>query len=297
MVACKTIGENKRNQEKIKKFCLEEANQLKVANKVQPTVEPTHNRTSTRNTRSENKSTNWSAAKVRRVATQNQRKQQQQKTKSPTAPKNTTNWLKQGGAKRRPRTLKISPGEIFEQRSKLVALQNSEEYYTSRSFIQLDIDSIQQTDHTVTYEFASDTNTPQKIIESSDPNEFMVTSPDIPPVPNNREELDNKANENGHFVSSRSTRKIDRAVRKIQALKDDTPKHNNPQVIFLDPDNNEQDEQEQSKAIQRDQYRLEREQANLISIIPAPQHTTQENSSNLIQSKKWATKKLTTQTT
>ena len=70
----------------------------------------------------------------------------------------------------------------------------------------------------------------------------MVTSPDSPPVPINQEKLDNKANESVHFVSSRSTRKIDRAVKNIQALQDDTPKHNNPQVIFLDPDNNEQDD-------------------------------------------------------
>ena len=156
-----------------------------------------------------------------------------------------------------------------------MALQNSEEYETNRSFIQLDINSIQQTDHTVTYEIESDTNTPQKIIASSDPNEFMVTSQDSPPVPINQEKLDNKANESVHFVSSRSTRKIDRAVKKIQALQDGTPKQNNPQVIFLDPDKNEQDEQELSKAIPREQNRLERKQANLISIIPAPQHTTQ----------------------
>ena len=157
---------------------------MKGANKVQPIGKPIHQQPSTRNTRSANKSINWNPAKVRRVATQNQRKPFQ-KTKIPTTPKNTTNWLKQGGAKKRPRTPKVSPGEIFEQHSKLVAFQNSEEYETNRSFIQLDIDSIQQTDHTVTYEIESDTNTPQKIIASSDPNEFMVTSPDSPPVPNN----------------------------------------------------------------------------------------------------------------
>ena len=89
----------------------------------------------------------------------------------------------------------------------------------------------------MTYEIESDTNLQQKIIASSDPNEFMVTSPDSPPVPNNQERIDNKANESVHFVSSRSTRKIDRAVKKIQALQDDTPRQKKPQVIFLDPDN------------------------------------------------------------
>ena len=47
MVACKTISEHKRNQEKIRKFCLEEAKQLKAATNPQPIGEqssknPTH---------------------------------------------------------------------------------------------------------------------------------------------------------------------------------------------------------------------------------------------------------------
>ena len=44
----------------------------------------------------------------------------------------------------------------------------------------------------------------------------------------------------------------------------------------MDTDNNKQDDQEQSKATQREQDRLEREQANLISIPLAQQHTTQD---------------------
>ena len=116
MVACKTIGEYKRNQEKIKKFGLEEAKQLKAANKFQPTGDP-------RNTRTDKNSTKWSPAKVRRVATQNRRRQQQ-KTKGPTTPKDTTNCFKQSGTKKRPRKSKTSPGEVFEQRSMIVALQN-----------------------------------------------------------------------------------------------------------------------------------------------------------------------------
>ena len=102
----------------------------------------------------------------------------------------------------------------------------------------------------------------------------MVTSPDRPPIPHNHEKIDNKADESANFVSSKSTRKIDRAVKKMRALKEDTSKYN-PQAIFLDPDNNEQDKQAQTKAIQLEQQRLEREQANLISITPAPQHTPQ----------------------
>ena len=47
MVACKTLAEYKRNQEKIKKFCLEEAKQLKTRNKEH--LGETSQRASTRN--------------------------------------------------------------------------------------------------------------------------------------------------------------------------------------------------------------------------------------------------------
>ena len=82
MVACKTVGEYKRNQEKNKEFCLEEAKQQKAGKAVQPIGEAKFHRPSTRNTRPRTQLTNWSPAKVRRVATQNQLKQQQ-KTKKP----------------------------------------------------------------------------------------------------------------------------------------------------------------------------------------------------------------------
>ena len=88
MVACKTLGEYKQNQEKIKNFCLEKAKQLRAANKSHPTGEPTH-RPNTKNARADNRTSNWSPAKVRKVAMQNQRKQQ--KMKNPVTPKNTTN--------------------------------------------------------------------------------------------------------------------------------------------------------------------------------------------------------------
>ena len=88
MVACKTVGEYKRNQEKIKKFILEEAKQqTKTGKAVQPIGEAKIHQPSSRNTRPRTQLNNWSPAKVRRVATQNQLKQQQ-KTKSPSTPKN-----------------------------------------------------------------------------------------------------------------------------------------------------------------------------------------------------------------
>ena len=77
-MACKTVGEYEKNQEKIKKFCLEEAKQHKKTGKaVQPMGEAKIHRPSPRNTRPRTQSTNWSPAKVKRVATQNQLKQQQ----------------------------------------------------------------------------------------------------------------------------------------------------------------------------------------------------------------------------
>ena len=119
MVACKTVGEYKINEEKIKKFCLEEAKQLKTANKEH--LGETSQRASTRINKPDKRISNWSPAKVRRTAAHNQKKQQ--KTKSPVTPKSTTNWLKQDRASKRSRSQKVSPGQIFEQRSKLVALK------------------------------------------------------------------------------------------------------------------------------------------------------------------------------
>ena len=51
MVACKTVGEYKRNQEKIKKFCLEEAKQKKMS-------EPTQSASKS--------NTNWTPGKVKK---------------------------------------------------------------------------------------------------------------------------------------------------------------------------------------------------------------------------------------
>ena len=199
-------------------------------------------------------------------------------------PKSTTNWLKQERASKRPRSQKVSPGQIFEQRSKSVALQNSKEHAVNRSFLNLDIESIEQTDQTVTYLIESETSSPQKILTSSDPKEFMITSPESPPIHQNQEATSRQEQESVNFISSKSTRKIDRAVARIQALNEETPNFTKPQVNFLDTDNNEQDKQAQYKAIQLEQEKLEREQANLISIIPAPQITQQGDTTDFIKS-------------
>ena len=103
----------------------------------------------------------------------------------------------------------------------------------------------------------------------------MITSPHSPPIGHEQENMDNQSIDNNNFVSHKSIPKIERAVKKIRALNENTAKHNNPQVVFLDSDDPEYN-QEAMKAIEAERERIKKEQANLISIIPAPQHNTQD---------------------
>ena len=86
MLACKTVGENNRNQEKMRKFCLEEAKLPKAVSNSQPVGEPKQQKPITMNSRTRKKTTNWSLDKVRKVAAHNQ-KRQQQGSKTPKTPK------------------------------------------------------------------------------------------------------------------------------------------------------------------------------------------------------------------
>ena len=58
MLACKMVGENKKNQEKIRKFCLEEAKLLKSASNLKPIGEPKQQKPNTKNPRTAKKVTN-----------------------------------------------------------------------------------------------------------------------------------------------------------------------------------------------------------------------------------------------
>ena len=140
------------------------------------------------------------------------------------------------------------------------------------------MNAVQQSAHTINYE-VEDSNTPQIIIASSDPKEFMITSPDSPPVQTCQDSTEIITTTSPNINYNRSTRRIDKAVKKIHKLNDNTAKFNNPQVIFLDADNNQQNEEEQFVNFQQEQEKLEIEQANLISIIPAPQksETTEQD--------------------
>ena len=153
-----------------------------------------------------------------------------------------------------------------------MALQSTQEHEQNRSFIQVDTNALQQSPSTITYHFVEN-ESPQTIFASSDPKDFMITSPDSPPVQLDRNNANNEITNNNDFKSTKSTPKIDKTVEKIQRLNDNTAKFNNPQVIFLDAENKVQDQHKIATTLQQEQVRLEREQANIISILPAPKES------------------------
>ena len=121
MVACKTVGEYKRNQEKIKKFCLEEAKQKKIQEQsASINVD----------------NTKWTPEKIRKTATKNQKRQQSTR-RAPTTPKRETIWGKKEVSRKRTRTPKKSPGEDFKHGSKQAALQSSSQFDVNRSFVKI----------------------------------------------------------------------------------------------------------------------------------------------------------------
>ena len=99
----------------------------------------------------------------------------------------------------------------------------------------------------------------------------MITSPKSPPVHFDRNNDNNEVINNHDFKSTKSTPKIDKTVEKIQRLNDNTANFNNPKVTFLDTENKTNEQHEIATILQKEQARLERDQANIISILPAPQ--------------------------
>ena len=114
----------------------------------------------------------------------------------------------------------------------------------------MDMNALQQSANRLTYE-VEESNTPQIIIASSDPKEFMITSPDSPPVQTIQDSTEITTTTTPNCNYNRSTRRIDNAVNKIHKLNDITAKFNNPQVIFLDADNIQQNEQDNSSTSNR----------------------------------------------
>ena len=246
MVACKTVGEYKRNQEKIKKFCLE-AKQKKIQERPAPINVD---------------NTNWTTEKIRKTATKNEKRQQSTR-RAPTTPKRETIWGKKEVSRKRTRTPKKFPGEDFKVGSKQAALQSSSQFDVNRSFLTINAEQILQSENAEQITIDSDVNQNFNIITSNDPSLFMLTSLDSPPIdPENIIINETQA-------KYKSTPKIEKAMSKIKATKRDTPT-----VVFLDnqADNTTKNTPEQSKEIeliQLEQERIRLEQVNIITIVPA----------------------------
>ena len=65
----------------------------------------------------------------------------------------------------------------------------------------MDLEAIPQLEKTVAYNIDSDTNSPQKILTTSDLYAFMITSPDSPRIGNEQENIVYQAIDDKNFVT------------------------------------------------------------------------------------------------
>ena len=181
MVACKTVGEYRRNQEKIRKFCLEEARN-----------DATRNQQKNQGPSTES---NWTNEKVKKLAQANQ--QQQQRTSKrkasakPTPPRTPkTNKRKLSAAK--------SPAQVsFNMRAQQAALNYaSESSKTKRPSINKIVqftDDTNDNSDTVIYNIQQDSSAypPIQIVASSNPSIFsdpiFTNSQDHQPISSDTE--------------------------------------------------------------------------------------------------------------
>ena len=248
MVACKTVGEYKRNQEKIRKFCLEEKAALAKQQEAQARssrstpLQPTpmlHNQPgpskSIINTQPLGHSEliamakkNQQAQKRKRTTKRTLNKQekparsQQRTDKSPGNPKRPQ-WLKNAKA----RLTKQTNSSIFDQKSKAAALQQTKEsklqaerklLYSSssdsKSFTSINKAKLKfsPTVKIHSIEPESPGTPPFEIVTSSDPNDFMI---------DNKEPTQDTSGSSSPLVTKRpqgimkSTPRIDKIVNKI----------------------------------------------------------------------------------
>ena len=159
MVACKTVGEYKRNQEKIRKFCLEEARNNTSRNQQQnqgPSAESI-----------------WTKEKVKKLAQTNQQQQQRtpkRKASTKRAPPKT-NKRKLSASK--------SPAQVsFNMRAQQAALNYASEspkkkHPLSNKVVQF-TDNTNDNPDTVIYNIQQDpdVHTPFRIVTSSNPSIF-----------------------------------------------------------------------------------------------------------------------------
>ena len=249
MVACKTIGEYRRNQEKIKKFCLEEAKPAKksstsapmrshpTTNEFQEIPGPSRtqsqpitsapkrkrsdlessNKPKKRNLKKEPINTKWSKEKVIKLATENQREQQQSR-----------------GSKK-PKDKQSTPVQSFNEKAKQAALKHSltastrrlpsatSDTDTNRSFLIFNTPTPQPPSIQI---FNVDTDLPGtapfEIITSNDPTDSMETSTMSPQTQRPQliatTSLDNNTSRNNDqdLDFNKSTKKLDQNCQKDQ---------------------------------------------------------------------------------
>ena len=277
MVACETVGEYKRNQEKIRKFCLEEAK--KARQQKQAPLEPNvaimqhqpgpssaiqkppqapkrkraevETKTTTNTKEAPKPATRWSKERVRKIATKNQRQHQKANT-------NITKGVKTTKGKKSEHSTPLS----FNEKAKPAAIRQSmiastrrmqsttSDTETKRSFLIFNTPTPQPPSMQI---FNIETETPTgnsyEIITSNNPNDFMETS-SLSPTTNTAQPFAstsvytrNTENATEQIEFTKSTTKLDKIVRKIQSINEDknnttSPSYQQePQIIYLNSSN------------------------------------------------------------
>ena len=250
MVACKTVGEYKRNQEKIRKFCLEDAR---------------YNATCKQQNQGPSIESNWTNEKVKKLAQANQHQQQKTSKRKasakPTPPRTPkTNKRKLSASK--------SPTQVsFNMRAQQAALNCATESPNakrpSNSKVVQFIDDTNDNSDTVIYNIEQDSGTspPIQIVASSNPSIFsdpnftniqeqqLMTSEteqqeenpiSIKPAPTKNttevmEQVQTDTTENA--ATEKETIQVDQDTGDNLVVEDQLKEHRPPSVIFLDSPN------------------------------------------------------------
>ena len=231
MVACKSLREYNNNQEKIKKFCLEEKRQTKLRQQALipgpsslPTKTPMGDQDpyslekivelAKNNQSQQQKRRPQQKPKINNTKLQPKQQLQPQRQKKYTMPQKEQKQVDQGKRKHQ-----AKPNESFLTKSRAAALQQTKIYMEkeqNRSFIRSNEDELAKspTIEVITLSSDSTQGSPSKVYTSNNKSDFMVTSPDSPDIP--------------PFQSKISTPKIDKAVKKIQHLHTTPTSSNSP---------------------------------------------------------------------
>ena len=162
MVACKTVGEYKRNQEKVRKFCLEEARNNASSKQLKNQGQPTES--------------NWTNEKVKKLAQAYQ--QQQQRTAKRKVPAKPTSPRTPKTNKRKLSASKPPAQVSFNMRAQQAALnyasESSKTKRPSINKVEQFTDDTNDNPDTVIYNIQQDSDAypPIQIVASSDPRIF-----------------------------------------------------------------------------------------------------------------------------